>query len=167
MDISSIVASGMQAMRSKVDAHAHNLAKVRTPGYKRLDAHTTERSEGGVDLLVERDPRSGNVQYASGDRPQPSSADDPASAGPSSLERAESSAELTPAPGSDVDAYSASQVNKHQLMEGSNLNPNVDPNVDLVEEIVGMNQSVQSMAMLAAVYQRADQAMGTMFDAFG
>ena len=157
--IGSIVASGMQAMRTKADAHAHNLANAQTPGYERLVARTTERSAGGVDLLVERDPSPGNLLFASGVQPRPTSADDPASAGPSSPGEARTPPAYAPVPDAHADSVPSNPVGNHPFVEGSN--------VDLVEEAIGLKESVQSMSMLAAVYQRADQAMGTMFDAFG
>lgn len=152
--IGSIVASGMQAMRTKQDAHAHNLANAQTPGYQRVVVRTTERPEGGVDLSIERDPRPGGLTYAGEVLPQPTSADDPTSAG--------SSSSIDPSVGSAPDsgaAASSTSQNPTRFVEGSNVDP--------VEEMIGMSQSVHGMAMLAALYQRADQALGTMFDAFG
>lgn len=156
--IGSIVASGMKAMRTKADVHAHNLANARTPGYERLDARTTERSAGGVDLLVERDPGPGSPPYVGVGAAQPSPADDPASAGSSSPTDSG-----LPASSSGPEARGAfdpsNPAGNHPSVEVSNVDP--------VEEILGLQESVRSMSLLAAVYQRADQAMGTMFDAFG
>lgn len=157
--IGSIVASGMQAMRTKADAHAHNLANAQTPGMKRLDVRTTERSTGGVDLLVQRDPAPGNLLYASESAPRSSSADDSASAGSSTPGSPQSTVAQGPIADARADSDSPNPVGNRSFVEGSN--------VDVVEETIGLQQSVQGMSMLAAVYQRADQAMGTMFDAFG
>ncbi len=39
--------------------------------------------------------------------------------------------------------------------------------VDLVEEMVGMDEAVLTMQALAKVYQRSEAALGSLFDAFG
>ena len=148
MDIGSIVASGMQAMRTKADAHAHNLANARTPGYQRLVARTMERSEGGVDLSIERDPSPGSVPVEQEEAPRPLSADGRSSAGPID--------------GTDA-AEAASSVVQNDLLPSMEAPSNVDP----VEEVVGMKEAAAGMSMLAAVYQRHDEAVGTLFDAFG
>ncbi len=154
MDIGSIVASGMQAMRQKADAHAHNVANARTPGYQRLAVRTTERPRGGVGLSVEREPSrvstrgEGELPPASADGGSPagnvSAADpgrvDPQEVRPEAEEGAASSSDEAVARGADA---------------------------DLVTDMTGMNEAARSTEMLAAVYRRHDEALGTVIDAFG
>lgn len=159
MDISSIVASGMQAMRTKHAAHAHNVANAQTPGYRRLTTSTTERSQGGVDLSVER---ASSPESTSGRGELPSvSADDGSSAGSaSSLDDALASAAGTPeANGLPPTEAGASSRTDESVTSVAGA--------DLVSDMVGMNEAARGMEMLAAVYQSHDETLGTMLDTFG
>lgn len=151
MDIHSIVASGMQAMRLKADAHAHNVANAQTPGYQRLAARTTERSQGGVDLSVERE--SSQVS-TSGRGELPSvSADDGSPAGSVSTGSETGAAEAAAA-----EAGAQSRIERTVASAAG---------ADLVTDLIGMNEAARGMEMLAAAYSRHDDALGTMLDAFG
>lgn len=93
MVISSIVSSGMQATRGKMDAHASNVANARTPGYRKLVATTAERADGGVDLDVRRADEMDRGVYGPDGRPETS-------------EGTEEASRLDPREGESIDAGS-------------------------------------------------------------
>ena len=161
MEINSIVASGMQAMRLKADAHAHNVANALTPGYKRLAVGTTERPQGGVGLSVEREPS--RMSIGARDARTPASADDLAPAGnpspPGRVDGQVASEVPTGAEGGAVDEVGSSSRNDEAVALGANADP--------VTDMIGMTEAARGMDMLAAVYRRHDEALGSLIDAFG
>jgi len=161
MDINSIVASGMQAYRLKADTHANNVANAQTPGYERLTTSTTERPQGGVDLSVERESSPVATQ-GRGELP-PASADDGSSTGNVSDP---GSVGTPPSTSGDMVAGDAAAT---EAGAQSRIQSTVDSatGADLVSDMVGMNEAARGMGMLAAVYQRQDDTLGTMLDAFG
>lgn len=161
MDLNSIVASGMQAYRLKADAHAHNVANAQTPGYQRLTTSTTERPQGGVDLSVERE--SSQVATSGRGELPPASADDGSSTGNVSDPGAVGTTPTTPEEMVAVDS-AATEAGAQSRIQSTVASA---AGADLVSDMVGMNEAARGMEMLAAVYQRHDDTLGTMLDAFG
>ena len=161
MGFDSIVASGMQAMRTKHAAHAHNVANARTPGYQRLATSTTERPQGGVGLSVERESSPESTR-GRGELPSVS-ADDGSPAGSTFDPGRAASAE-----GAAGEAAAAEAAGT-EAGRSSRIESTVAPaaGADLVSDMVGMNEAARGMEMLAAIYDRRDDALGTMLDAFG
>ena len=132
-------------MQSKMDAHANNIANARTSGYRRLIPRTSERPQGGVDVSIVRENADTNEVVS---RPAP---------------EAGSSQESTD---SSVDASSAAYPPvQDALAARTALSP--DNDVDLVEEQAGMEEAARTSEALVAVYRRQDEALGSLFDAFG
>lgn len=50
--ISSIALSGMRAAQTSLDASAHNVANLNTPGFRRQEVVQTEEKEGGVSTTI-------------------------------------------------------------------------------------------------------------------
>ncbi len=141
--LSSVIASGLTAMQSKMDAHASNIANARTSGAKRLVPRTSERPQGGVDVSVARE----NAELGEVDsRSTPEAGTSP--------ERSDSSTDTLSAPSSNPEAT----VARSRFEEND---------VDLVTEQLGMNEAVRSSEALIAAYRRGSESMGTLFDAFG
>lgn len=58
--ISSIAQSGLQAAQMRLDASAHNIANMNTPGYRRLRAEQAEvAGPAGVNATLQRAPQEG------------------------------------------------------------------------------------------------------------
>jgi flagellar hook protein FlgE len=58
--ITSIAASGMQAAQQQLQASAHNVANLQTPGFGRHEVQQQARPEGnGVDATTRRAPVAG------------------------------------------------------------------------------------------------------------
>lgn len=142
MVLSSIIASGLSAMGTKMDAHAHNIANARTPGYERLVPRTTERQNGGVDASVARE--NADVEGTdSRPAPEAGAADDGASS---------------------TDAPSAGSTPRDMAVSSS---VRASSGEDLVEDMVGMREAALTSDALIAAYERESAALGSLFDAFG
>lgn len=50
--ITSIALSGMNAAQTQLNASAHNIANINTPGFKRQEVTQTARHQGGVSASV-------------------------------------------------------------------------------------------------------------------
>jgi flagellar hook-associated protein FlgK len=58
--LTSIAASGMQAAQQQLQASAHNVANLQTPGFHRHEVQQQARPEGnGVDATTRRAPVAG------------------------------------------------------------------------------------------------------------
>jgi flagellar basal body rod protein FlgG len=57
--ISSIALSGMRAAQTSLDASAHNVANLNTPGFRRQEVVQTEEKEGGVSTTIRKSPVEG------------------------------------------------------------------------------------------------------------
>lgn len=57
--ISSIALSGMRAAQTSLDASAHNVANLNTPGFRRQEVVQTEDKEGGVSTTITQSPVEG------------------------------------------------------------------------------------------------------------
>jgi flagellar hook-associated protein FlgK len=63
--LTSIAASGMQAAQQQLQASAHNVANLQTPGFQRHDVQQQARPEGGgVDATTRRSPVAGTSREA-------------------------------------------------------------------------------------------------------
>lgn len=58
--LSSIARSGMNAAQANLDASAHNVANLGTPGFRRQEVGQTALAEGGVRTSVAASPTEGS-----------------------------------------------------------------------------------------------------------
>lgn len=59
--LSSIGNSGLQAAQLRLDASAHNVANLSTPGFRRQVVEQTENPGGGVQASVQRATQEGSA----------------------------------------------------------------------------------------------------------
>ena len=59
MKLLSIAQSGMQAAQARLDASAHNVANLSTPGFRALKVESSPQADGGVVTRVDQETQPG------------------------------------------------------------------------------------------------------------